>query len=138
MSAARISAALRKLVWERARGFCEYCHIHDDEVLLSHEIDHVVAEQHGGPSFEENLSLACFQCNKLKGPNLAGIDALTGAVEALFHPRLDDWHDHFMFQGPHIEARSARGRATIHILRLNAPERLRVRMALQESGRVFV
>jgi hypothetical protein len=30
--------------------------------------------KHGGPTILENLSLACFPCNRFKGPNLSGID----------------------------------------------------------------
>ncbi len=39
-----------------------------------HEIDHVIAEQHHGPTTLENLALACFHYNNHKGPNVAGID----------------------------------------------------------------
>jgi hypothetical protein len=137
MSSTRISAPLRRLVEERASGCCEYCRIHQDEVLFAHEVDHVVAEQHGGQTVEENLCLACFQCNRLKGPNLVGIDPLTEAAEVLFHPRLDDWSIHFRFQGTEIEARTPRARATTNTLRLNAPERLRLRGMLIETGRRF-
>lgn len=137
MSTTRISAALRRLVTQRAEGCCEYCRIHEDEVLFSHEVDHVVAEQHGGDSVEQNLCFACFQCNRFKGPNLSGIDPLNGQVEILFHPRLDDWGTHFRFQGPEIEPRTARGRATVSTLRLNAPERLRLRSMLIETRRRF-
>lgn len=137
MSTTRISAALRRLVEQRASGCCEYCCIHEDEVLFSHEVDHVMAEQHGGQTVDENLCLACFQCNRLKGPNLSGIDPLTGEVQVLFHPRLDDWGSHFRFQGAEIEARTPRARATINTLRLNAPERLRLRSMLIETGRLF-
>ncbi|HBJ86151.1 MAG: HNH endonuclease signature motif containing protein [Prosthecobacter sp.] len=138
MSTTRIGAALRRLVNKRAHGCCEYCLIHEDEVLLPHEADHIIAGQHGGETDEKNLCLACFHCNKLKGPNLAGIDPVTGRVEVLFHPRLDDWNAHFRFRGAEIEPRSARGRATVNVMRLNAPERLRLRTMLMESGRVFL
>ena len=33
----------------------------------THEIDHVIAEQHRGPATPENLALACFHCNNHKG-----------------------------------------------------------------------
>jgi len=137
MSKSRISAALRRLVMKRAAGCCEFCGIRIEEVLLPHEADHAVAEQHGGKTEAENLCLACFQCNKLKGPNLAGIDPVTGSVEVLFHPRLDDWNAHFAFEGVEIKGKTPRGRATVHTLRLNSAERLRVRGLLTESGRVF-
>ncbi len=137
MSSTRISTALRRLVIDRAAGCCEYCHIHMEDVLLPHEVDHIVAEQHGGRAEASDLCLACFQCNKLKGPNLASIDPATEAVEVLFHPRLDDWNAHFVFKGAEIEAQTPRGRATANALRLNAPERPRVRGLLMDGGRVF-
>ena len=137
MSATHITAALRRLVWQRAAGCCEYCRIHESEVLLPHEADHVIAEQHGGRTNETNLAVACFQCNKLKGPNLSAVDLVTGGIELLFHPRLHEWREHFVFIGPRIETLTPRGRATLNLLRFNAPERLRLRAALIEGGRCF-
>ncbi|MFN0079029.1 MAG: HNH endonuclease [Prosthecobacter sp.] len=78
MSTTRISVALRRLVIERAGSQCEYCGIHENEVLLPHEVDHIIAEQHGGETVEQNLCFAYFQCNRRKGPNLSGVDPLTG------------------------------------------------------------
>lgn len=38
-----ISVALRQLVSDRAQEKCEYCRIHQDFSLYSHEVDHAVA-----------------------------------------------------------------------------------------------
>ena len=43
-----IPADLRRLVIERAEGRCEYCLMHVADRLLPFEIDHVIAEKHGG------------------------------------------------------------------------------------------
>ena len=48
MTSTRISTALRAMVRQRAAGRCEYCLVHEDDPLLPHEPDHVIAEQHGG------------------------------------------------------------------------------------------
>ena len=48
MSKGYISASLRRLVCNRANHGCEYCLIPEIAVLVSHEIDHVIAEKHGG------------------------------------------------------------------------------------------
>lgn len=48
MSAATISAALRRAVAERAYHCCEYCGISDEATLAPHEPDHIIGEQHGG------------------------------------------------------------------------------------------
>jgi 5-methylcytosine-specific restriction endonuclease McrA len=61
----------------------------------THEIDHIVAEKHLGPTTLENLALACFPCNNHKGPNVAGADPVTAQVTRLFHPRQDAWPVHF-------------------------------------------
>ena len=57
-----MDATLKRLVWERANSCCEYCLLPQDYVELAHEVDHVIAEQHGGPTDESNTCLACFSC----------------------------------------------------------------------------
>lgn len=58
---------------------------------FTHEIDHVIARKHRGPTVAGNLALACFPCNNHKGPNLAGIDRVTRRLIRLFHPRRHKW-----------------------------------------------
>ena len=43
-----ISDALRRLVIERAQHCCEYCLLSDEDSFLPFEIDHIIAEKHGG------------------------------------------------------------------------------------------
>jgi len=66
MSTTYIPAELRRLVYERARGRCEYCLIPETVVLVSHQVDHIIAEKHGGLTEADNLALSC-ACNKHKG-----------------------------------------------------------------------
>jgi hypothetical protein len=54
---------LRSQVWQRAASRCEYCQMPQDLAEASHEIDHVIAEKHSGPTTLENLALACFPWN---------------------------------------------------------------------------
>jgi hypothetical protein len=70
MSDTYIPTALRRLVYERAGGRCEYCLIPDTVVLVAHQVDHIVAEKHGGLTEADNLALACVLCNKHKGSDL--------------------------------------------------------------------
>jgi 5-methylcytosine-specific restriction endonuclease McrA len=84
-------ATLREIVWERARGCCEYCQMPQSLSILPHELDHIVAQQHHGKTELENLCLACTACNARKGPNLSGIDQQTGQHVRLFDPRTQDW-----------------------------------------------
>ncbi|MBO0697111.1 MAG: HNH endonuclease [Zavarzinella sp.] len=67
-------ASRRQLIWDRARGRCEYCQLEQADTTLPHEIDHIRAKKHRGPTSLKNTYLACAQCNAAKGPNAAGYD----------------------------------------------------------------
>jgi len=135
MSGPWISTALRAAVQQRARHCCEYCLVPAGAVMWPHEPDHIIATQHRGKTQLENLALACFRCNRLKGPNVASVDPETGRITPLFNPRLQQWNEHFRPDGAFIVALSENGRATVQLLRFNAPERLLIRQVLQQSGR---
>jgi hypothetical protein len=98
------------------------------------QIDHVIARQHGGPSTSENLALCCGRCNLHKGPNLAGIDSLTGQLVRLFDPRQDVWLDHFNWQGVILTGITPVGRATIVVLKMNDVLDQAIRFDLQDRG----
>jgi hypothetical protein len=104
-----------------------------DFAEASHEIDHIIAEKHFGPTTLENLALACFSCNNHKGPNVAGVDPETGQVTRLFHPRQDEWHTHFEWHGPVLIGRTAIGRATVAVLAINLRHRVFHRQALMDE-----
>ncbi|MBM3880567.1 MAG: HNH endonuclease [Verrucomicrobia bacterium] len=75
------------------------------------ELDHIIAEKHGGQTTSENLALACCYCNRFKGPNLSGVDPLSGEGLRLYHPRLDLWSEHFSWSG---SAPTAARSASLH------------------------
>jgi hypothetical protein len=114
-------------VYQRAGGRCEYCQLSEHLSELPHVIDHIIARQHRGATVSENLALCCGRCNLSKGPNLAGVDPVTGEIVRLFHPRADLWPDHFEWHGPRIDGRTAIGRATIEVLAMNHPYRIAAR-----------
>jgi hypothetical protein len=107
----------------------------DGEPVFPHEPDHVIALKHGGQTTSENLAYACFDCNRAKGSDIASIDPNTGAVTPLFSPRSQVWSEHFRYNGPMIEARTATGRVTVRVLRLNLPVRVAIRESLMRAGR---
>ena len=74
MSVPSIPSSLRQLVIDRAQGKCEYCLIHQDVSIYSHEVDHVIARKHAGQTVAENLALSCLSCNRHKGSDLATFD----------------------------------------------------------------
>jgi hypothetical protein len=134
MSLTYISVEMRRLIQERARDRCEYCLIPAAFALLSHEIDHIVAEKHGGETIDSNLALSCALCNQHKGTDLTSIDPVTGNIEPLLHPRKDRWSDHFQFSKGRIEPLTSVGRVTVRLLQFNVPERISERLVLSQSG----
>src|SRR5688572_6096143 len=91
---------LRQLVRQRADDRCEYCRIPQTAIPWARfHVEHIRARQHGGADDLTNLALACRRCNAFKGPNLSAIDPFTNDVVSLFHPRRDDWSDHFRVEG---------------------------------------
>ena len=66
-----MSKALAREVRTRAKDRCEYCQLPQACYRSQFEIDHIIAEQHGGSAISDNLALACIRCNKRKGPNIA-------------------------------------------------------------------
>lgn len=132
--ASDVTAALRRLVAERAGLRCEYCLLPEAFTLRKHEPDHIVPRRHGGETSEDNLALACVRCNRAKGPNLGSLDPLTKDLVRFFDPRHDVWSDHFEFDGPLIVPLTARARVTVKILRLNDPQRIAERQSLLALG----
>lgn len=130
-----IPDALRRAVVERARQRCEYCRVHQDDRLFAHEIDHIIAEKHGGATSSDNLSLACAECNRCKGSDLCSLDAETGTIVPLYHPRQARWADHFHAVDGVIRALSPTGRVTARLLQFNRLDAIDRRRSLMLLGR---
>jgi hypothetical protein len=118
-----MTPTLVHLVWQRAGDICEYCHMPQQFDPLVFQIDHIIAQQHNGPTLAENLALSCFADNHHKGPNIAGIDPDSGRMERLFHPRTDAWSDHFEWRGAilfgpiaqrHVKTRDSRSAQSLN------------------------
>ena len=125
MSNTYIPTELRRLAIERAEKRCEYCQQPASlSFLLPHELDHVVAEKHGGQSVAENLAYTCWRCNRHKGTDLGSFDPLTGSFSFLFNPRTQPWSHHFAFEADSITRLTAEGRTTVKLLQLNSSDRV--------------
>lgn len=132
-----MEAELRNVVRQRAENRCEYCRLlHHDADLVAFHVEHIVAKQHGGTDALPNLALACSRCNRTKGPNLSSLDPSTGQMVRLFHPRQDSWDAHFEFQGATIVGLTPEGRATVELLKMNEPKRVRTRATLIARGQL--
>lgn len=87
----------------------------------------IIPRVHGGSDEVENLALACIDCNLHKGMNLAGIDPQTSKLTELFHPRREEWTDHFEWQGIYLAGKTATGRTTIRVLKINSDDQVALR-----------
>jgi hypothetical protein len=103
--------------------------------FVSHELDRVIAEKHGGQTDEGNLALACTICNKHKGSDLASIDPISGEIVRLYQPRCDRWGEHFQLnhETGEIIPLTAIGRVTVRLLQLNRRVRMEERRLLIQA-----
>jgi hypothetical protein len=106
--------------------------LRQEQEPLPFHIEHVTSRQHGGKDSAENLALACHHCNLHKGTNLSGLDPKTEKLTRLFHPRLDDWSEHFTNRNGEIIGLSAIGRTTAALLRMNKDGRLQLRESVEQ------
>jgi len=131
----RIPEKIKVLVRERAGNRCEYC---TDFWLYSasqFHIDHIISEQHKGPSTLENLAFACSPCNLFKGTNLTTTISGQDEYVNLYHPRKDIWTDHFSLRPDgRIIGLTVTGEATLELLRFNTTEQITARAELLRLG----
>src|SRR5437660_4709637 len=104
-----IDRTLADFVRIRAKGCCEYCQLPQAFSSAPFQIDHIIAEQHGGPTTDSNLALGCLADNNHNGPNLAGIDPKTGKKAWLVNPRRQKWPRHFRWRGAVLSGRTPVG-----------------------------
>lgn len=136
MSVTHIPAALRRLVIERADGRCEYCLAPAAVAFFPHEVDHVIAEKHGGVTEEGNLAYTCWRCNRHKGTDLGSFDPDTGAFCLLYNPRAQRWRDHFALRvDESLSGLTPEGRTTVRLLQINTADRVGERQRFVALGR---
>jgi hypothetical protein len=131
----RLTVAQRQAVYTRSNGCCEYCRISQLDATSSFHIDHIRPVKHGGSNESDNLCLACYQCNRYKGSNYAAADPQTDLPTFLFHPRQQQWNEHFELQvNFSLSGLTPAGRATVVVLRMNDAPRLKYRRFAQLMG----
>ena len=127
-----MDAVAKKLLRERAGDACEYCRLPQKWYSpYKLQVEHIVARQHHGGDELDNLAIACIDCNLNKGPNIAGIDPLSLALTELFHPRRHLWSDHFEQKRGFIMGKSAIGRTTVYVLKMNSDEQVKTRLIVE-------
>ncbi|MBS1249028.1 MAG: CRISPR-associated endonuclease Cas9 [Chloroflexi bacterium] len=131
-----ISSELKRLVAERAHGCCEYCYSQTKFAMQSFSIEHIVPRSKGGEGSAKNLALACQGCNNRKYTKTSGQDPITGKEVPLFHPRNQQWQEHFAWNDDFtlIIGLTPTGRATVEGLALNRDGLVNLRRILYQAG----
>lgn len=133
----RVTAQQRQLVGERARGCCEYCLSQLQFSPQSFSVEHIHPRSAGGATHLDNLALACAGCNGHKYSKTHAFDAATNEHAPLFHPRQQQWHEHFAWNEDYtvVIGLTPTGRTTVEALRLNRPALQNLRALLYAAGK---
>ena len=130
-----IPAKLAEFVRQRANHRCEYCGLSQTGQEATFHVDHVLPRASEGPTTAENLALACVSCSLRKGACQSVSDVDSGVEVYLFHPRRQNWADHFRWNGEWIEPLTPTGRVTIVRLAMNRPLAMSIRQEEALRGR---
>ena len=132
---AKISKDLDRKIRIQAKNRCGYCLNPQELIPYKLEIDHIQPQALGGKSVEENLWLACRECNSHKAVKTKAIDNLTGKSVKLFNPRKQNWQEHFEFSKNFSEiiGKTPCGRATVDALQMNNLYQITARLAWSET-----
>ena len=124
-------------VARRAGHRCEYCHAPEAVFNFPFEVEHIVPRVRQGADADHNLALSCRACNVKKAAFLEYEDPQTRDMVRLYHPRQDDWSEHFRVDDDRgtVEGRTPVGRATVACPHMNTPtqeaaRRLWIRLGL--------
>ena len=115
-------SGLRDRMEDRAGRRCEYCLAPQDACGYHFHLEHIIPAMRGGTDEEANRALACASCNLAKSDRVSALDPLTGAETPLFHPRSQNWREHFRWNEDQrtLTGLTAVGRATVSGLDLNS------------------
>ncbi len=113
----------------RARHICKYCHAPEAIFNLPFEVEHITPQVIGGESSPDNLALSYRSCNLYKSDAVVAFDEETQSTVRLFHPRLDNWSEHFTIkvEAGEIHGLTEVGRATLSRLRMNSAAQVAAR-----------
>jgi hypothetical protein len=136
MSSEYIPVALKQLVFNRAKGLCEYCRSQARFAIDPLVIDHIQPVSRGGKTIAENLALSCQTCNNYKYIKTEALDPVTNQSVSLFHPREMLWEEHFTWNEDVTQSIGITpfGRATIALLQINREGVVNIRRVLAIMG----
>lgn len=119
-----LSTALRQQLVEADDHCCAYCQTLQSNSGYPMVVEHIYPRSKGGATAFNNLCFACHRCNEFKSSTTSAEDPLTGENMSLYHPRQQNWHEHFAWNetGTHIIGLTAVGRVTVIVLNMNNKE----------------
>ena len=108
-------------VRKTSRFRCGYCLLQQQYSPIIFQFDHYIPVAKGGTNDENNLWLACGNCNNAKSDNTECFDSATNLTVSIFNPRTQIWHEHFEWSenGAIIVGKTPTGRGTVALLKLN-------------------
>jgi hypothetical protein len=117
----KISKVLDEKIRHQSKNRCGYCQTPQYLVPFKLEIEHIFPQALGGKTVEENLWLACRECNAHKATKIKALDQITEKIVKLFNPRKQNWNEHFKFSEDlsEIIGKTPCGRATVNALQMN-------------------
>jgi HNH endonuclease len=135
MSLSAIPKTVRRLVFARANGRCQYCQLAQIGQAAVFHVNHIVPRSKGGSTDESNLALQCPYCSFRKADKTTACDPANNQVALLFHPLRQSWREHFAFDAvAHCFGLTPAGRATVAALGMNDPLPLLARRIQMQVG----
>lgn len=132
----RVTTQQRKAVAESANGCCEYCRSQVRFAIQPFSGEHIIPRSQGGETTLDNLAFACQGCNNYKYNKTEGRDPLTNDIIRLYHPRQQQWRNHFAWNDNFtlIIGLTPTKRATVEALQLNREGVVNLRRVLYAMG----
>ena len=119
MKRANIPDHIKVKVRQSARHRCGYCLLRQRYSPIVFQFDHYIPVSSGGTNEEENLWLACGNCNNAKSDKTEAFDSVINSTVTIFNPRTQNWNEHFEWNKEKIVGKTPCGRATVKALKLN-------------------
>lgn len=131
-----IAVALQKAVIERAKGYCEYCHLPAAFSPNPFNFEHIIPLIKNGLTVLPNLAFSCGGCNAYKKDKIQALDPLTRQFCPLFNPRTDLWTEHFEWseEDLYVIGITPVGRATVLLLKVNREGNINLRKLLKMAN----
>ncbi|MBM4297796.1 MAG: HNH endonuclease [Deltaproteobacteria bacterium] len=93
--------------------------MHQELQGAAFHVEHIAPRALGGSDELDNFAWVRPGCNLTKANRVMITDPLTGQVVRVFHPRLDEWTEHFGWEGYELVGRTPIGRALVEAFNLN-------------------